>query len=211
MLETWCSRCVLASLLRWEGGAYYLSEPHLTLPTLALAKEVGVLYRQGGRGGTTFWLPCASRCNVDISFSYFPKSLIRTLFRLRERIEIAPGLYCYGRGATSAAKIIRSDEQLVLALERVVRWADRVYWTATEISAVDSTGSIACDGSGGRRFFENLKSAASGLSQIDSSVVHSKPGVDTFLPSRLGAILLALIFAGGVPACIYLICNAIAK
>jgi hypothetical protein len=140
-----------------------------------------------------------------------PKSLIRILFRIRERIEIVPGLYCYGRGATSAAKIIQSDEQLVLALEKIVRWAASVHWTATELSAVDSTGSIACDGSGGRRFFENLKSAASRLAQVNSSLIDSKPGVDTIQPSRLIAILLALVFAGGVPVCIYLISNAVAK
>lgn len=183
----------------------------MAFSTEALAKEVGISYRNVGENMTSFWLPCESRCNVDVSFSYFPTSLIRTLFRLRQYIEIAPGLYCYGRGAASAARLIQGDEKLVFALKKIVGWAASVHWTATKFAAVDSGSSIAFDGAGGRHFFEYLKSAASRLAQIDSSLIHSEPGVDTIQPSRLIAIFLAFIFAGGVPVGIYLISNAIAK
>src|SRR4051812_2302422 len=62
-----------------------------------------------------------------------------------------------------------------------------------------------------RSFCNRPPSAASRKGTIDPALIHSKPGVDNIQPGWLGAILLAFLFAGGVPMCIYLISTSLAK
>jgi hypothetical protein len=175
-----------------------------------LAAKYSVNYEPKGKY-TKIWMPCVNQCNVDISFSCNRKSISGQLFGARSRIEVVRGLYCYGRGAASAAEIIRRNAQLSSALEKLVQSTITIHWTGTELYAVDTTSAAASDSTGGLRFISNFKAALEGLCQIEASAVTPDPGVDVVQPRWFIVALLALALAAGVPACIYMITRSIAN